>query len=200
MIEYLPLEQCQKGHLYKLQSRNLRTGVFDGKDGFIGIRNKFDGDRLETEYHWDKGPPHGTARPLEDLGEIPSDLQVVERFSPVEEGTNREVYFGASALPGEKNHWRYCDTGEPAAPGCRILSRINLKLLQWLDQGGRRQYNQQLLLKIQEQLGASTADAKLLLFTAIQVLRALASAEPGWCIESERIEQVLQQVLEVPPS
>ena len=50
------MEQCVKGRVYKLWCRNLSIGVYDGKEGFIGIRTKFGSRYLDTEYHWDQGP------------------------------------------------------------------------------------------------------------------------------------------------
>jgi hypothetical protein len=70
-MEYIKLEDCIKGNVYKIRSRNLTLGVFDGEMGFIGIRTKF-GDRyLFTEYHWDTGAENcGTTHPIEDLGPL----------------------------------------------------------------------------------------------------------------------------------
>lgn len=57
---------CIKGRLYEVDCRNLTLAVYDGKGGFIGIRQKF-GDRyLFTEYHYDQGPPYGTVKVLKD--------------------------------------------------------------------------------------------------------------------------------------
>jgi len=43
--------------VYKLISRNLSFGVFDGNTRFIGIRTKCGRRFLDTEDHWDTGPP-----------------------------------------------------------------------------------------------------------------------------------------------
>lgn len=34
----IKLEQLQRGRVYRLQSRNLECGDWNGKDGFVGIR------------------------------------------------------------------------------------------------------------------------------------------------------------------
>lgn len=53
--KYIPLDKCIKRGIYRIRSRNLSIGLFDGEKGFIGIRTKF-GDRyLFTEYHHDSG-------------------------------------------------------------------------------------------------------------------------------------------------
>jgi hypothetical protein len=75
------IERVQ-GHLYRLRSRNLHLGVYDGDGGFIGIREKF-GDRyLFTEYDCRCGPPYGTATPVEDLGPAPEGLEISSRDNP----------------------------------------------------------------------------------------------------------------------
>lgn len=50
--------------LYLVHARNFSLGVYQAnKQAFDGIRYKF-GDRfIDTEYHWDTGEPHGTAKP-----------------------------------------------------------------------------------------------------------------------------------------
>ena len=85
---YIPLDQCITGPLYRIHSRNLKLGIFDGKTGFIGIRLKFGFKYLFTEYHWDQGPPYGTVQPKEDLGPIPDDIEIYDcRFETI--GTMR---------------------------------------------------------------------------------------------------------------
>lgn len=85
MIKYIKLEDCKIGRLYKLQSRNLSIGVYDGLSGFIGIRFKFESEYLFTEYHWDTGEPFGTAYPIKDLGPIPKDIKPVEDFGIIDD-------------------------------------------------------------------------------------------------------------------
>ena len=77
-IPYIPLADCEKGHLYKVRCRNFVLGIFDGETGFIGIRAKFGNRFLDTEFHWDQGPPYGTVLPLEDLGPVPGDIEIYE--------------------------------------------------------------------------------------------------------------------------
>jgi hypothetical protein len=63
--------------IYRLYSRNLRLGVWDGTaggpgsqytGGFIGIRTKFGNRFLDMEFHFEDGPPFGTAVAMEDTG------------------------------------------------------------------------------------------------------------------------------------
>lgn len=78
MDDYIKLEDCKERFLYKIFSRNLSYGVYDGNSGFIGIRNKFGMDYLFTEYHWDAGPPFGTVHPKEEICEVPKNIQCKE--------------------------------------------------------------------------------------------------------------------------
>lgn len=53
------------GNIYRIRSRNLPYGVYDGIGGFIGIREKFGERYLDTEL---LGPAPGTVNVIEDLG------------------------------------------------------------------------------------------------------------------------------------
>lgn len=71
-FNYLGLYQCKHGNLYLIHSRNLEITVYnENVQGFTGIRQKFDARYLFTEYHYDTGPPFGTAKPKDDLSECP---------------------------------------------------------------------------------------------------------------------------------
>ena len=73
----VPMDQCIPRRLYKLRSRNLTFGVYDGSEGFEGIRWKFTSSFLATEYHWDQGPPWGTVSGVEDTGvDLPDHIQL----------------------------------------------------------------------------------------------------------------------------
>ena len=75
-----------RGHLYRIRSRNLPYGVYDGRAGFIGIREKFGSLYLFTEYDYDQGVPYGTVIVKEDLGPIPGDTEPVEAWWVAEDG------------------------------------------------------------------------------------------------------------------
>lgn len=77
----IPLAECKKRHVYRIHSRNLKFGVYDGDGGFIGIREKFGSRYSFTEYHRDTGAPHGTVHPQEDLGPIPEGIELLESVS-----------------------------------------------------------------------------------------------------------------------
>lgn len=71
------LSECQTRRLYRVSSRNLTYGVYDGDTGFVGIRTKFGNRFLAREYHWDTGRPFGTVLPREDTGiDVPESIPV----------------------------------------------------------------------------------------------------------------------------
>lgn len=125
----IPLDQCQKGSLYRIDSRNLAFGVFDGVDGFIGIREKFGSRYLFSEYHYDTGAPYGTVKPLELLEICPlSDIR--ETIGTFDGVTKRPVKFDTPIKDGGKG-WYFEDTGE-ASESINPYSRENKDLFQYL--------------------------------------------------------------------
>jgi len=73
----VPYYDCIPRRLYKIGSRNLTYGVYDGEQGFIGIRVKFSAVYLFAEYHWDQGPPHGTVHTVIDTGiDLPEEIEL----------------------------------------------------------------------------------------------------------------------------
>jgi len=109
-MEFIPLEQCVKGTIYKIHSRNLRIGVFNGDTGFIGIREKFGHEYLFTEYHYDCGAGgYGTVRPIEIIAELPKWIPLKEYLSDNICGNcGRNVIFipddPATSTPGTWHH------------------------------------------------------------------------------------------------
>lgn len=80
---FLAPESLIDRHVYYVRSRNLVIGAWNAATkGFIGIREKFSTRYLFTEYERDlAGPPHGTARAIEDLGVVvPSRITMVEHL------------------------------------------------------------------------------------------------------------------------
>jgi len=132
MIDYIKVDGCVNGGLYRISSRNLGFGVYRSDvKGFIGIREKFDSKFLFTEYHWDNGPPFGTVHPKEFLEDCPlADLR--ESIGSFDSVTNREVAFDKPIADGGKG-WYYLDTGE-ASQAIRPVSRGNQELFDWLSE------------------------------------------------------------------
>ena len=132
----VPLPECIPRRLYKLKCRNLIMGVFDGDQGFIGIRQKWASKFLDTEYHWDQGPPYGTVYGVEDTGiDMPADVQLCSSPGTIDQVTERWVAFDKPVNEGGKG-WYFTDTGEPS-PDIRPCGKKNEALFDWLTaQGG----------------------------------------------------------------
>lgn len=130
-MSVIPLSECKQGVVYRLRSRNLVSGVFDGKTGSIGIREKFGFRYLDTEYHWETGPPHGTASPLEAIGEINLSVPLKERLGSVDTITGRQVAFDRPVKEGGKG-WYFLDTGE-GSENIRSASVNNKALYELLE-------------------------------------------------------------------
>jgi len=100
ITNYISLKECKHGGLYKIRARNFEYGVFiEEKQGFIGIRLKFQDRFLFTEYHWDIGAPYGTVKPLEFIEMCPLD-DIREGWSEdrIEKGFKYKVHIENKAL------------------------------------------------------------------------------------------------------
>lgn len=116
MADYIALDDCVVGAVYRLRSRNLLVGVWNGK-GFVGIREKFGDEYLFTEYHYDSGPPFGTVRPDEDLGMTLESMSLTEFWGLVCANCGK---------PGwkDRENWVY-PTGNHCAGGC---DKVDLRM------------------------------------------------------------------------
>ena len=123
----IPVHECKHGGLYKLHSRNLTFGVYEEKSkGFVGIREKFGHKFLFTEFHYDNGPPYGTAVPLEFIEMCPvQDLR--ETIGVIDKKTERFL----EHQEGGKG-WQYVDTKEKYIPDTFPLSLDNKELFDYL--------------------------------------------------------------------
>ena len=131
-IGNIPIAECTPGRVYQIQSRHLTFGVYDGEEGFIGIREKFGHRYLFTEYHWDQGPPHGTVSGQKDLGiDLPADISPKESLGIVDEETRRAVFFDRSVSQGGRG-WVFCDTNE-ASEEIRPVEVPNHALFEFLE-------------------------------------------------------------------
>jgi hypothetical protein len=144
--EWIPLDQCEDGAVYKIQSRNLVVGVFSkAANGFIGIRTKFGSRFLFTEYHYDTGAPFGTVCPKEKLAiKVPDGIEIVEGIGTTDRNTGRPVEYdktpdpngnGTQFVDGKEvkvRGWYFTDTNE-ASEGIYGVFVENAKLFQFLD-------------------------------------------------------------------
>jgi hypothetical protein len=75
---YMDMDNLEDRHVYKIIARNARYGIWlPETESFLISRFKFDNNYLFEEYHWDTGPPFGTAKPLEHIGPLPDHLKDV---------------------------------------------------------------------------------------------------------------------------
>jgi len=103
----IPIENCIERGVYKILSRNLSIGVYDGNGGFIGIRTKFGQEYLFTEYHWDLGPPYGTVHPEARLNvHLPEDLKVCASLGARDANTGEPIYYS------QEKKWLHAGTEE----------------------------------------------------------------------------------------
>jgi hypothetical protein len=124
------INECIKRRVYKLRSRNLSYGVWNGKDGFIGIRTKFGDKFLDIEFHWDVG--HGTVMDAVDTGiDVPGDIPAVMYLDTIDESTKRSVAFARETETGNKG-WYFKDTGTPDETIIPVSVR-NKRLFDFLD-------------------------------------------------------------------
>lgn len=147
---YIPLAKCRKGFVYRINSRNLGIGVFDGNKGFIGIREKF-GDRyLFTEDHWDVGAPYGTVHPLEELCQLPAEIPATEDEYHCQESADWATdpvtkqprpSLRRDLKPGETQHGKrqgfvdeWADSKERLPDNLYPFIRGNTKLKKWLEE------------------------------------------------------------------
>jgi hypothetical protein len=95
--EWIPLGECKDGYLYRLSSRNLIMGVFHkSSQSFLGMRLKFTSEFIDQELHWDVGPPHGTAKPTEEVCQVPSDVYDNYKFTKKASADARDAYAQAA--------------------------------------------------------------------------------------------------------
>ena len=138
-LVYLPLSECVKGRVYKILSRNLSVGVFNGDRGFIGIRQKFNSRYLFTEYHWDS-PPYATVRPISYLSiDVPDNIQLLTDLGTEDQITKRAVNFDKPVAEGGRG-WYYEDTNE-ADQNIRPISVFNYDLFNFLDEIQKKHTN-----------------------------------------------------------
>lgn len=75
--QYIPLDKCIHGRVYMVDARNFSIAVFNSNNNsFIGIRSKFWDTYLFPEDHFDTGEPYGTVKPLEEIEDIPKEIEI----------------------------------------------------------------------------------------------------------------------------
>lgn len=100
-------------HIYRVRARNLEgPSVYAGNGIFYGIREKFGSRFTESEYlNAEMFRPFNTCTPLEDLGEMPADVELRASDPTIDRHTRREVAFDKPISDGGRG-WYFLDTGE----------------------------------------------------------------------------------------
>lgn len=123
------MEDLVARRIYKIKCRNLSYGMWNGKDGFVGIRYKF-GDRfLFTEFHWDTGEPYGTVWDAEDTGvDLPEGISMETSLGARDHATGRRVVYDKKDMI-----WRDAVTNQ-RVPQALPSTIHNVALFDFLDQ------------------------------------------------------------------
>lgn len=135
------IDDCIARRLYRIRSRSLGPlAVYNGNEGFIGLRCKFTSVFLSTEFHWDQGPPFGTVFGVEDTGiDLPENIGLCESPGDIDEATGRWVEFDPPSMDGGRG-WYFTDTGEASAD-IRPVVKHNDALFGWLwDHGANEKH------------------------------------------------------------
>lgn len=134
----IPIIACVERRLYRVDTRNFGPiAIFDGTghNGFYGIRRKF-GIRLDVEFHWENGPPHGTANPWEELDEtLPEEIEFKTSMPTVCKACKVPVEWRSNTTstregpaPGKWFHLADTECTEDLLP----VSYENRLLMEWL--------------------------------------------------------------------
>lgn len=126
-------DKCIIRTIYKLNSRNLSIGVYDGINRFIGIRTKFNNRFLDSENHYDAHEQfgYGTACPIAIIGILPENINLQEYNGSIDQITKRMVEFDKPIDDGGRG-WYYLDTGEGDV-NIRSMRIFNKELFDYLD-------------------------------------------------------------------
>jgi len=120
--DHIEPDQLVHRQVYRVASRNLLVGVWDSeRQGFVGIREKFNDKYLAVEYEYDL--QHGTARGVEVLDlAVPGSVSLKLSLGTVDSITGRPVEFvkdSDSSGPLVHGTWHYVDddtVGEKPSP------------------------------------------------------------------------------------
>ena len=147
----IPKSECKDRTFYRIRSRNLTFGVFCVETGgFIGLREKFDQIYLFEEYHHDDGPPYGTVTPLEELEELPAEINSVAGSSvcqgcgaPVAyitwpEGGSRDVKLKSGGTVNVTGRWEHL--AETKCDDLRACHRENQALRKWIEEASSKYF------------------------------------------------------------
>ena len=95
-------------------SRNLESGAWNGKNGFVGIRAKFGRRFLDMEIHWGLSKTFGSAQAVESLGTIPESISLDISLGTECGNCHKRVNYvkGQAEQKGASGEWLH-DNGSP---------------------------------------------------------------------------------------
>lgn len=132
-MNYISLDKCNDRQAYIIKSRNLECGVFKkNSGGFIGLRAKFGEVFLSEEFHYDKGPPYGTVKPLEALHNLlPENVELCRDLGSICMNCLVNCEYMPLAQPTElRGKWQHL--ADTVCINLRPVIRHNLILFGWL--------------------------------------------------------------------
>lgn len=129
---YIRIPDLDERGLYRIYSRNLDLGVWDGKGGFIGIRTKFGSRFLFTEYHFDFSEHHGTVRPVQITDWLPEDIELIEGHSVCDVCDELEPQFDRER--GETADERWFHKSGRTDHSVHAVHKQNEPLFNWIDE------------------------------------------------------------------
>lgn len=97
---YLHINQCKNGYLYRIHARNSNFGIYREKEkDFVIRRTKFDNTFLFEEFHWDTSEDFGTVKPLKEIEKSPFNL-IKQKGNYIE---NNEIHIYLKKFEDEYN-------------------------------------------------------------------------------------------------
>ncbi len=129
-MELLAPKDLVKGRVYKIESRNLNYGVYDGALGFTGICEQ-EGERyLFTEFHEGKGITGTVTAMLDTKIDLPEDVDSRNRdHGSVDADTGRDVDF--VEISGNFV-WAWADSLQPD-PSIKAVPKGNMALKEFME-------------------------------------------------------------------
>jgi hypothetical protein len=121
--------QMEPRRLYRIRCRNLLYGVWNGRDGFIGIREKFGHRYPFTEFHWDASESLGTVTAAYPIAAwLPEPIAMAEVIGTVCAECQQPVQWSGPPAPAPWVH-----LNGSAAHDAIPHALTNKALLDWLE-------------------------------------------------------------------
>jgi hypothetical protein len=128
LSEPIQKSELKERGIYRIRSRNLDFGVYDGNEGFIGIRQKFDSRYLFTEYlsrSWGGTKiPFDTVTALEQVGSVDESIALKEVLGSVCESCGKRAWWTGPPGPAPWACENNCDDVRSYAKANRELFAV----------------------------------------------------------------------------